>query len=39
LVAEVVHDSGDGKDATEALIQRRLRHTSSSQPCARVPDR
>src|SRR5215211_2665622 len=26
LVAEVVHDRGDGEDATEAFIQGRLRH-------------
>src|SRR5215217_3935498 len=27
LVAEVVHDGGDGEDATEAFIERRLGHT------------
>jgi hypothetical protein len=26
LVAEVVHDGGDGEDATEAFVQGRLRH-------------
>src|SRR6266568_4861000 len=35
LVAEVIHHSGDGEDATEAFIQGRLRHDSSSRrsPC------